>query len=182
MTEAEWLETSDVPQMLEALWELHDGDESRIVPALHRYFLACCRRIWKLLPHDESRRGVEVAERYLAGRVTDAELKEVDWCVEGAAFDIDYNCDPEAIRGWVAQTRAIPEAELRALLHPPEAATAIDTRELLKRAAYFADHAVRYPRLRPKRRVPSNYVTFLSAGLLRELFGNPFRAQLGGHG
>jgi len=180
MTEADWLESADVPLMLEALWELHGGDELPLVAALHRYFVASCRRIWKLLPQDGSRRGVKIAERYLAGRATDEELSEVDWHVEGAAFNIDYNCDPEAIERWVKQTRAMPDAELRAMLHPPEAALDIDTRELLKRAAYFADYAVIYPHLMPKRGVPDSYVPFLSAGLLRELFGNPFQVKRGG--
>jgi hypothetical protein len=118
---------------------------------------------------------VEVAERYLEGEATDDELKEIDWDVEGAAFNIDYNCDRAAIEGWVEEGRAIPEAEHRAMLHPPGAAAEVDTRELLMRAAYFADFAVIYPHLEPKRGVPDSYVPFLSAALLRDLFGNPFR-------
>ena len=177
MTEAEWLQTSDVQQMLEAFWELHGDDEPTLVCKLHRYFLACCRRIWKLLPQEGSRRGVAVAERYLLGKATEGELSEADWHVEGAAFNIDYNCEPEAIAHWVEQTRQIPEAELRAMLHPPQSVLEIDAHELLLRAAYFADYAVIYPHLTPKRGVPDNYVVFLSADLLRELVGNPFRPR-----
>jgi hypothetical protein len=41
VTELEWLQNTDVPLMLEALGELHGGDESALVLALHRYFVAC---------------------------------------------------------------------------------------------------------------------------------------------
>jgi hypothetical protein len=114
MTQAEWLHSTDAPAMLEALWEASGGDEVVLVPMLHRYFVACCRRIWRLLPQEASRRGIEVAERYLAGKATDEELSEVNWHVEGAAFNIDYNCEREAIERWVAEVRAIPEDEMAA--------------------------------------------------------------------
>jgi hypothetical protein len=159
--------------MLEALWEAAGDDEAALVPSLHRYFVACCRRIWRLLPQEGSRRGIEVAERYLAGEATDDELDEVDWHCEGAAFNINYNCEPEAIQRWVAEVRAIPADEMAAMLSPPGAAPGVDEQELLMRAAYFADYATIYPHLTPKRGVPDSYAAFLSAELLREQFGGP---------
>jgi hypothetical protein len=157
--------------MLEALWESSGGDEATLVPMLHRYFVACCRRIWRLLPQEGSRRGIEVAERYLAGGATDEELSEVNWDVEGAAFNIDYSRQPEAIERWVAEVQAIPKEEIAAMLNPPGVMRDIDARKLLKQAAYFADYAMIYPHVTPKRGVPAGYSAFLSADLLREQFG-----------
>jgi hypothetical protein len=165
--------------MLEALWEAAGGNEAALVPQLHRYFVACCRRIWRLLPQEDSRRGIEVAEQYLAGTVTGEELSEVNWYVEGAAFNIDYNCDPASIQRWVEEIEALPPEEMAAMLNPPGVVPGIDARDLLLRAAYFADYAMIYPRLTSKRDVPSNYVLFLSVELLRKHFANPFPGETG---
>jgi hypothetical protein len=173
MTQTEWLHSADAPAMLQALWEASGGDEATLVPMLHRCFVACCRRIWRLLPQEVSRHGIEVAERYLAGEATREHLKQVRWDVEGAAFNIDYDCEPTAIEQWVADVKAIPNDELAAMLNSPGVMPDIDARELLKRAAYFVDYATTYPHLTPKRRVPESYVAFLSADLLREQFGSP---------
>jgi hypothetical protein len=43
-----------------------------------------------------------------------------------------------------------------------------------KWAAYFADYAMVYPNLVPLGPPPESYDPFLSAGLLREVFGNSF--------
>jgi hypothetical protein len=184
--------------MIEALWEgrseasegwgeesglrlqaasVPEGEEFRaFLAAFYDYYLRCCRAIWKLLPQEGSRAGVEVAERFLAGEANADEVHEVNWSTEGAAFLLDYNSDPDEVRRLVAQTRAIPEAELRSMLYPPGAASEIETRELLKRAAYFADYAMVYPWLRPYGPPPRNYDPFLSADLLRVVFGDPFGA------
>jgi len=171
MTHAEWLRSTDTPAMIEALWEAASDDEATLVPALHRYFLACCRRIWRLLPQEGSRHGIEVAERYVVGEANEGDLRSANWHCEGAAFNIDYDCDPETIQGWVAEVWAIPAGEMAAMLNPPGAALEVDAQELLLRAAYFADFAMIYPDLTPKRGVPENYALFLSADLLREQFG-----------
>ena len=176
MTEQEWLESADARRMLEALWELYRGEELVLIPKLHRYLLACCRRISRILPDEYSRRGVDVAERRFLGKGSREEFRRARWECEGAAFNIDYDCDPPQIQRWVEQTQAIPREELAALLFPPESADRIETRELLKRAAYFAHFACAYS-WRRLVRVPDSYSPFLSAKLLREFFGNPFLAR-----
>ena len=140
---------------------------------LHLYYLASCRAIWRLLPQEGSRHGVELAEQFLVGAATAEELNKYHYFVEGAAFTIDYNTEPEAIKRWVSEVRAIPEAELRSMLHPPETALQIDARELLKRAAYFADYAFIYPSIIRKLPPPPNYRPFLSADLLRRHLDRP---------
>ncbi|HMC66651.1 MAG TPA: hypothetical protein VKI65_17080 [Gemmataceae bacterium] len=195
MTEAEWLSSNDAGAMLEVLWQsrgiqpceidLRFGGHVRESEAaqsavagldrqLHRFYLASCHAIWKLLPQETSRRGVELAEQYLTGKARTEELNKFNRDVEGAAFNIDYNVDPEAIRRWVEEVRAIPETELQSVLHPPGIALEIEPRELLKRAAYFVDFAMIYPSLTPKGPPPKSYYPFLSADLLREFIGNPF--------
>lgn len=205
MTEAEWLESNDAGAMLEFLWE-RQGIQRREIDRckidlrfggvvreseplqntiasldrqLHRFYVASCRAIWRLLPQEDSRRGVELAEQYLAGKAAAEELNKFNWYVEGAAFNIDYNVDSEAVNRWVEEVRAIPEAELRSMLHPPEIALEIEPRELLKRAAYFVDFAMTYPSLTPKGPPPKSDYPFLSAALLREFVGNPFRPARG---
>jgi hypothetical protein len=151
-----------------------------LIRALHRFYLASCRRIWKLLPQEASRRGVELAEQFLEGTVSGEEVSKYNWHVEGAAACIDYDTDPEAIDRWVAEVRAIPDAELRSMLHPPEATQEIEPRELLKRAAYFVDFAMIYPSLKPMGPPPESYRPFLSAELLRQHVGYPAYPSGGG--
>ena len=64
MTDAEWTEADDAPRMIEALWHSHRGDVASLQRQLHRYYLASCRAIFRLLPQEASRRGIEMAERY----------------------------------------------------------------------------------------------------------------------
>lgn len=193
MTEAEWNSSDDAGAMLDYLWEQFSvspescslrfgGDMRGIQPqdasagldrVLHRFCLASCRRMWKLLPQEDSRRGVQMGEQWLAGKVSGEEITKFKWYVEGAAFCIDYNTAPEDIARWVAEVRALPKAELRSMLHPPETADRVEPRELLKRAAYFAHYAMVYPKFRPKGPPPASYRPFLSAELLREFVRYP---------
>jgi hypothetical protein len=159
---------NEVPRLIAELRQTWQGSEAELERQLHRYYLACCRAIWRLLPQEDSRRGIEVAERYVDGLATGKELSEVDYFVEGAAFNIDYNCDPEEVKQMVDEVEAIPREELQQFLHPPQ--TIILSRELLKRAAYFADFAVVYPNLTPKD-PDVRHVPFLSAKIFREIFG-----------
>ena len=198
MTKEEWDRSEDAHDMLIFLWKQRgftlrwpdvrfggnvqqsdaevaaDNDFSR---SLHRFYLESCRSIWKLLPQEESRRGVELAERFLAGAATAEEVNEYNWHVEAAAFCIDYDSAPEDIARWVAEVRALPVADLRAIVYPPEAADEVEPRELLMQAAYFVDYAMIYPSLRPQGPPPASYRVFLSAKLLRRHVGYP--EQLG---
>lgn len=187
MTEAEWHRSDDAGAMLDFLWQrrgvspegidLRFGSDVRgsgagddLTRSLHRFYLASCRRIWPLLPQVASRHGVELAEQFLAGEATAEWVSEYNWHTEGAAFRIDYAAAPgdaEAIAQWVADVRALPAGELRAMLHPPETADGVEPRELLLRAAYFADYAMVYPSLRPHGTPPDSYRLFLSAEVLR---------------
>jgi hypothetical protein len=132
----------------------------------------CCRRIWRLLPQQESQRGVEIAEQYLAGRISADELMHANYSVEAAAFNIDYNCEPENIERWVSEIEAMPRDELRAMLADEDPTTVgVDARKLLLRAAYFANYATVYPNLRHKKPL-ERYAIFFAPDLFRKVFGN----------
>src|SRR5262249_43913611 len=127
---------------------------------------------------EASRRGVELAERFLAGEVTAEQLREYNWYTEGAAFFFDYTKadDKEGmddIARYVLEVEAIPVQEFRAMFHPPTMADEIEPRELLKRAAYFADYAMIYSDLRKRRPPPMSYRQFLSAEVLRQHVAYP---------
>src|SRR4051812_35481827 len=137
MTPDQWETSADALDMLRAVrgrWR----DQAVLHRRLQRYYLACCRAIWPLLPQEASRRGVELAERSLDGKASDEDMSGLSWHVEGAAFNIDYDCDPEAIAGWVRAVEALPPTELTALVHTAEGRS-LGARELLLRAAYFTD-------------------------------------------
>lgn len=195
MTESEWNEGVDAGQMLDCMWRLEGHQESTralrakggwsasdatdLDRALHRFYLASCRRIWPLLPQVASRRGVEMGEQFAAGEVSEAELYELNYEVEGAAFFVDYDTEPTEVARLVSHVSELPSEQLRSMLNPPEAASELQPRELLVRAAYFADYAMMYPSLRPKGPPPDTYRVFLSAVVLREHVSYPERASRG---
>ena len=103
---------------LRASWR---GERAILDRLLRRYYLACCRRIWKLLPMDESRRGVEVAEHHLTGNATDEELRKAVWHAEGVAvlfLDGFEDLEPEKVARCIEEVEAISAVELGALLGP----------------------------------------------------------------
>ena len=192
MTEADWSRSDDAGTMLDVLWQqrgiapgwrglpvstdLRETDAAEcddLDRALHRFYVASGRGIWPLLVQADSRRAIELAEQFLAGAATAAQLNEHEYDAEAAAFTVDYETAPEAIARWVAKVRALPPDRLRALLHPPATADRVETRELLKRAAYFAHYAMTYPSIRPPGPPPASYRPFLSAVVLRRYVGYP---------
>ena len=81
MTEVQWDRSDDAGAMLDFLWRYRGvsphgidlrfggnvqpsdaaaGDDDDLGRSLHRFYLASCRGIWKLLPQEASRRGVEL--------------------------------------------------------------------------------------------------------------------------
>ena len=67
MTEAEWLACTDPKPMLEFLRSRARDRKLRL------FAVACCRRIWHLLPGEQYRTLVEVAERHANGLASDEE-------------------------------------------------------------------------------------------------------------
>jgi hypothetical protein len=69
MTEQEWLAATDPMPMLEFLRRKVSDRKLRL------FAVACCRRLWHLLPHELSRNAVDVAERLADGFATSAEQR-----------------------------------------------------------------------------------------------------------
>jgi hypothetical protein len=85
MTEAEWLGYEGPTtmfywisyRMLDGLRGTEQKRQLRLLERKQRLFgVACCRRIWPLLPDEEIRYCVEVSERFADERATAEELKE----------------------------------------------------------------------------------------------------------
>ena len=174
MTEEEWLRSDDVVLMLRWFRQEWRGEEADLDRLLHRYCLACCRRIWRLLPQEESRAGIEVAERLVDGLATRDEFARAEWLAEGAAFTIDQDSEHESIASWCDEVSRIPPEEFDAMIQSPRPGDDLSPRSLLEHAAYFVDTAMCYPGIGPKESI-ERYRLFLPAPLLREVVGNPFR-------
>jgi hypothetical protein len=101
-----------------------------------------------------------------------------DYQAEGAAFGIDYHISDD-LKKWLAEAKAIPEAELREMINPPGAVSELSMFELLKKAAHFADDALMFgscgPMTELRQYLPyPDYMLFCSPDVLREIFGSPF--------
>jgi hypothetical protein len=106
----------DAREVLKALLAKSHGQDEVIARDVLRYLVATGRRIWRLLPHHDSRRAIEVAERYANGLATLDELAEAEYAAEHAAFGIDYDLAAETVSHWIDDVRRIPRDQLDAML------------------------------------------------------------------
>jgi hypothetical protein len=170
--------SQDLPAMLSRLRASWQGKPGELDRLLRRYYVSCCRRIWDLLPMEESRRCVEVAERHLKGDATDAQLRAAEYHAEGAAplfLDGFEDLGPERVAKCIAEVEAIPSARLRALLGPAYPTAWSSTRDMLGQAAYLVVLAACYPNVSPIDSIELNYVNFLSDGILSTIAGATIR-------
>ena len=184
MTDADWNTSDDVRAMLRHLRSSWRGDEAELERLLHRYYLACCRRLWKLLPLEESRRCVEVAERFLDGQATASELSAAEYDAEGAAFLFERwaevgertglpfrDLEPERVASCIEQFEAIPPEVVLELIGQIDPNRSPTPRELLLETGMLVSIVACYPRVDPKDSIESRFASFLSAPLLREMIG-----------
>lgn len=122
--------------------------DSAEASSVHKYLLACCRRIWPLIPDSGSRMGVEAGERFCRGEIAWEEAREADWHSEASAFLFDYNDEnhPE-VASFVSQVIQDRD-KIERLLIPASSFREESVRELLKDAAYFSNFALCYPAIR----------------------------------
>ena len=113
--------------------------------AIHSYLLACCRRIWDLLPDQGSREGIVIGEKYVRGQVSRNRLNDADWYSESSAFRFDYYKSTDSTISEYIERVCNNKKELERLLVPPSSIVDGNELELLKNAAYFANYALNYP-------------------------------------
>ena len=173
MTIDEWDQCKDARPMLELLWNRMSEDD--LVPVLHNFLVKSARRIEILLPQTDSVCGIDIAEKYLAGLVSEKALWEQNWYTEAAAFTFDFaktSDEIDEINQWMFDVTKIPRAELDDLLIGVQFDD-LDTYKLLSDAAFFVDHAMTYHTASHKRNYSSDHQKFLSPDLLRSLTTYP---------
>ena len=170
MNKDQWMKCNDIQEMLSTLWKNYPEDI--LIPLLHRFFLKCARKIEILMPQRESLRGVEIGEKFLKGEVSIQCLSDENWAVEGAAFMIDQNTEPELIDHWIKDLESLPSEVIDNVLNQVNFSD-LNTRKILLDAAYFADHAMIYPTCSHLKIVRESHIKFLHPDLLREVIGDP---------
>lgn len=188
MTKDEWLKCKNASLMIEFIWtqepyisvakkfEVYPNSENwmdylSVEMPLFQFYLSSCRSIWSLLTQEESRKGIELAEGFVEGKVKWDSVSEYNWHVEGAAFCFDDPPDQERIDIWIQDVESHSLDLINKLKN--EGKEEICTQELLKQAAYFADYAMIYPSIQPKGRLNDEYSKFLCPTLLRQFVSYP---------
>jgi hypothetical protein len=166
MTQDEWGSCTEVLPMLTFL-----RDTGRLTERKARLFGAtCCRRLWPLLPDDKTRKAVEVTEQHVEGAASAKDrgrAREAARLVEGVWDAVFRGACTVAVCAVAAAGRAFwkpaleaAEAAARAVGHdaawPTYREGQVDYDHEAARAARRTEAAVQ-------------------CGLLRDLFGDPFR-------
>lgn len=180
VTEADWITSTAPEKMLRFL-----RDRGLVSNRKHRLFaVACCRRVWHLLP-EVSRRAVEVAEQFADAGATADNLRAANDAARVAAKDA-YDAawvEPEAEGDWgyiLDEVCLDASAPFRA-----GAETASDHPDLGWHAAYNCVAAVAhtaFPQTAedaiqpepPGRKAARATEHAAQASLLRCIYGNPF--------
>jgi hypothetical protein len=168
-TEAQWAEWDDPDTMVWYLRSAHNATRTRVGRRKLRLFCcACARQVWELIPEAEGRAAVEVCERYADGQATAAELE--------AARERGIR----ALTRWPQPDRTEEDGvhagrAAHYAVHPKQ------TEDVLKQCVSNTCLARFYAR-NPGHRGPIPVVGNAYgdakrglAGLVRDIFGNPFR-------
>ena len=62
---------------------------------LQLFFIDCCRLYLYLLPHEEFRVALDLAEDYASDQISLDKVREYNWYTESAVFSMDYDIDTE---------------------------------------------------------------------------------------
>jgi hypothetical protein len=103
MTEAEWLECTDLPKMLRFLKRNHRK--------LQLFAVACCRRIWRWITDPRSSKAVEVTEAFADGKGSKPDRK----AARAAAYAVETALQlPNGLRNVPHSSQAVSQAEHQA--------------------------------------------------------------------
>ncbi len=166
MTEDEWRVCGSTWPMLDHLKTQGSERKLRLLACL------CCRRIWHLIPVEETRHCVEVAELYAEGLVSREGLAEAIQESMVACAKLPLQRKPgesEAINAVSRVHRSVPGGR-----NPTHglAASAWATSEATRTRRYYGELAEEFE-VRRQRFFDEEFAR--QAEFIREIFGNPFR-------
>jgi len=161
MNNKQWSNSKSAVQMLRALHSYPKQKYIGLSKELHKYYLLCCKKHERYMPQEQIRNGIEGGLAYLKGELSYSKLMDLNYYVEGEAFNIDYDVRPKIVNLYV---NSIASEEL-----PPK-----EARNLLKDFAYFADWCMLFSSDWPESLPPEQYEKFLCPQILRETINKPF--------
>jgi hypothetical protein len=175
MNAADWDSCTDPDAMLRYL-----GDLGRVLSRKFRLFaVACCRRIWHLMTDPRSRSLVEVVERHLDGCATEDEWKAASTAAYEAWAESSALSVPELFGEPRRPMTAEEVAAAGALHSTTSAAWAIGLGAINaipgQEARAVAHEAAREVARAVHENYPMSPERPAQCGLLRDIFGNPFR-------
>ena len=150
MTEEEWVGCTSPEEMLN-----HLGDRAS-ERKLRLYAINCCRRIWHLLTDDRCRHAIEVAQRYVDKRATDADLASAGLVVAASA------------------RLELPGSHMARSTYAPGGAAWSATRASAWIAAWDSAYDARMAARDFVSDTDWESERLWQAGLLHDLFGNPY--------
>ena len=160
MTREEWDQSSDATAMLRVLYVQQSKHLRKQLKQVHHFLIACSWKHVHLIPQESIREGLKGGEKWIAGEIDNEELNRLNYHAEGEAFFLDYCNKPEDIRrieAWIAGIKQLNGMSFEA------------ARDVLKRAAYFAEGSMIYPTLPPGPWIGGLFKSeFLFPDLLRE--------------
>jgi hypothetical protein len=159
MTESDWLGSADPRPMLDFLF-LRKGATDR---QLRLFAVACCRRVWRLLADERSRRAVEAAERFADGALSAKALRAAASAAQAAIDSVQ-----DERRGGMRKAGSVYR---NAAVMTADAAwrTAEQWRFTSARVALIAQRSTAFTRSALARTLREQ------AALLRDVLGDPFR-------
>jgi hypothetical protein len=172
MTEAEWLSSDDVDEMLR-----HLGAHLSAGPAprkLRLLCVACCRRLDDLLSHCDARRAVEVAERLADGTCAPDERKTARRAAQAAAELASRSNLEDSLTFSDSAAYAVKEALQKGV---PVFSVCFAAREARRKNAGARAYLAKLPRdiADVNRAEAARAECEAQCRLLRDIFGNPFR-------
>ena len=153
MTEEEWLDCTDPGLMLEFLRGKGSARKLRL------FGLACCRRMWHLLPNEHWKELVESGEEFANGAVSREALNRAWWRV------------PVPSPGPSADFLTVAADTIGCVDFTPEKAQIVAF-AAAKAIARATDDSINVEAYRCR---PRDIERGVQSHLLRDLFGNPFR-------
>jgi len=90
MNNQQWSNSESAVEMLSALT---DELKQKFKIELQLYFIDCCKHYLHLLPHEEFRVALDLAEQFSSGLIPVEKVRDYNWYTESAVFSMDYDID-----------------------------------------------------------------------------------------